>query len=243
MVDDQIIIDAHVAIGQEHHLRATVNDVVAEMDRNGVNLAIARAMGAELAVHHREGNARVLRASPRIRGLATVSPWAREAREELKRSREMGAVGLYLHPTRQGFMATDDVAEAVVEFAAQAGWPIVFHTGTYLHSDVLAVAEVARRYPKTTFVCDSAGFSDMWFELPGLMTENANLMLCTSLIWTRAILNTINAHGPERVMFGSGFPRDAMGAALARIRRLELPPATLDAVLRGNAARVFGLRR
>ena len=71
-----------------------------------------------------------------------------------------------------GWMALSCAAgrgyEAIVEhllvFAHEVRWPVVFHTGTYIHSDVLAVAQVARRFPDVTFVCDCAGFADMWFE-------------------------------------------------------------------------------
>src|SRR4030095_13781310 len=99
-------------------------------------------------------------------------------------------------------------------FAGDTRWPVAFPTGTYIQSDVLAVAELARRRPDVTFICDSAGFSDMWFELPGLLEEHANLMLCASLIWGRAILNTVRAGNASRILFGSGQPVDSLAAAL-----------------------------
>ena len=210
------------------------------MDRNGVDVAIVRAMGAELAVHNREGNERVLRAGARIRGLATASPWARGAIEELKRSREMGAAGLYLHPTRQGFMPTDEIVEPLLDVAAEARWPVVVHTGTYIQSDVLALAEVARRRRELTFVADGAGFTDMWFELPGVMEEVANLALCGSFIWARAIGNAIKRFGVSRLMFGSGMPRDSLAAALKRFERLEMSEEDRRAFMGDNARRIFG---
>ncbi len=211
------------------------------MDAQGIELAIARPMGSELAVDNRAGNDRVLLAGERVRGLASVNPWSRDAVCELERCRAYNAVGLYLHPSRQGFFPTDPIAQPVIEYAVESNWPIVFHTGTYIHSDVLAVAEVARRFPKTTFVCDCAGFADMWFELPGLLAATKNVMLCTSLIWTRAIKVAIDTAGHERVLFGSGEPRDSLEAALKRAERLQLPEAQQRAILKANAVRVFGL--
>ena len=123
----------------------------------------------------------------------------------------------------------------------RAAWPVVFHTGTYIQSDVLAVAELARRFPEVKFVCDAAGFADMWFELPGVMAEVPNVLLCASVIWPRAIDLAVKISGAGRVLFGSGEPRDRLGAALARLERLELSQADLRAVLHDNAARVFGL--
>jgi predicted TIM-barrel fold metal-dependent hydrolase len=212
------------------------------MDEHGVTLAVARPCGAELAVHNRHGNDRVLAAGPRIRGLATANPWfGAEAVAELDRCRDARAVGLYLHPTRQGFMPTDPVTAPLIEFARRAAWPIVFHTGAYIYSDVLAVAELARRNPDLTFVCDSAGFSDMWFELPGVMADTANVLLCTSLIWPRAVDLAVREFGAGRVLFGSGEPRDRMAAALGRLDRLEFSTADRRAILHDNAVRVFKL--
>jgi uncharacterized protein len=239
---DCSMIDSHVALGEEHPFRLDAADLLARMDEHGVGVAIARPMGAGLAVHNRRGNDRVLAAGPRVRGLATANPWyGSEAVAELERCRAAGAVGLCLHPTRQGFLPTDPVAEPVIDFARRVRWPVVVHTGTYIHSDVLAVTEVARRYPDVTFVCDSAGFADMWFELPGVMADVANVLLCASLIWPRAIDLTVRDFGADRVLFGSGEPRDRLGAALARFDRLELSAAERRAVLHDNAVRVFGL--
>ena len=158
----------------------------------------------------------------------------------MTRCRNLGAVGLYLHPTRQGFLPTDAVAEPFIEFARRSGWPVVFHTGTFIQSDVLAVAEVARRNPDLTFVCDTAGFADMWFELPGIMAETTNVLLCASLIWPSAIGSTVKDFGPERVLFGSGEPRDRLGAALARLDRLSLSDSERRSILATTQSGYFG---
>ena len=205
-------------------------------------LAIARPLGAEIAVYNRRGNDRILSAGPRVKALATVSPWfGREALQELQRCHDAGAVGLYLHPTRQGFMPTDPIARPIFDFARDVRWPVAIHTGTYINSDVLAVAEVARVYREVTFICDNAGFTDMWFELPGLLAEHPNVLLCSSLIWARAILLTVKSHGAQRVLFGSGEPRDSLEAALKRIERIDLKDADRKAILRDNAMNVFAL--
>src|SRR5687767_10417083 len=104
------IIDAHVLLGVENHLKLEADELLRRMDAHGIETAIARPMGAELAVLNEVGNNRVLKSHPRIRGFATVNPWfGEQAIEELKRCRDLGAVGLFLHPSRQGFMPTDAV--------------------------------------------------------------------------------------------------------------------------------------
>src|SRR5438876_10654659 len=118
MTQPHKIIDSHVALGQEHHLRLDAPELLRSMDDSGVSISIARPMGGELAVNNRAGNDRLLNAGQRIRALVTANPWYADAAiDELKRCRDLGAVGLYLHPTRQGFMPPDPIVEPLIGFA------------------------------------------------------------------------------------------------------------------------------
>lgn len=236
------IIDAHAMLGEEYPLALRVDELLRRMDAHGVERAIARPMGAELTVDNRVGNDRVLKSHPRVLGLATANPWygARSV-EELKRCQQEGAVGLFLHPSRQGFMPTEPVVRPLLEFAADADWPVMFHTGTYVDSDVLAVAEVARHFPSTQFILGCGGFADMWFEVPGAMTDTPNLWLETSHTLGDGIRATVAAAGSERIVFGSGEPSNCYASTLRSLGRLDFEADTMRALLRDNALRLFRL--
>src|SRR4051794_4337914 len=126
LIPDPIgIIDAHVGLGVEHHLRLEPDELLVQMDASGVATAIARSVGSELVVRNREGNERLLKMSPRIASLVTANPWyGADAIEVLRAGHGGGGVGLYLHPTRQGFMPTDRIAEPLIELAAGVDWPV-----------------------------------------------------------------------------------------------------------------------
>jgi uncharacterized protein len=233
-------IDAHVMLGEEHPLTLARDELLRRMDRNEIEVAIARPMGADLAVDNRAGNDRVLSAGSRVRGLASANPWfGQRAIDELKRCQQLGAVGLFLHPSRQGFMPIEPIAAPLLEFAVESQWPVMFHTGTFVQSDVLAVAEIARRYPQTQFILGSGGFADMWFEVPGAMQEVPNLWLETSHILGNGIRTVLKTCGPQRVLFGSGEPSNRHSAALKCLQHLELEPDVLYAILYENARRLF----
>ena len=174
------------------------------MDEANIELAIARPMGSELVIDNRAGNDRVMNAGPRIRGMVSVNPWwEAKALEELRRCRDKGAVGLFLDPLRQGFFPTEPIATPIYEQIAKYRWPIMFRTGTYVFADVLAVAEVARRYPQIEFIAGFGGYADMWFEVVGAIGTVPNLHLDASLLWADGIDEVIQSHGPSRVLFGS----------------------------------------
>jgi len=236
------VIDAHAMLGDETYLRLDADELLRRMDAAGVDLAVARPMGAGMVVDHRAGNDLVLKAGPRIRGLATVNPWwGPKALDELARCRDLGAVGLFLDPARQGFFPTEPVATPVLARAAEYGWPVMMKTGAYVYADILALAEVARDFPGTTFVAGFGGFADQWFELPMAMRNAPNLMLDASMMWGAGIQQIVDRHGAGRVLFGSAEPRNRYAVVLKAIERRGLDESSRRAVLHDNAARVFKL--
>jgi predicted TIM-barrel fold metal-dependent hydrolase len=236
------VIDAHAMLGEETYLKLDAAELLRRMDAAGVETAVARPMGAGLIVDHVAGNDRVLKAGPRIRGLVSVNPWwGAGGLDELSRCRDLGAVGLFLDPARQGFFPTEAVATPVVERAVEYGWPVMMKTGAYIYADILALAEVARKYPDTAFIAGFGGFADMWFELPSAVASAANLYLDASMIWGAAIREIVESHGPSRVLFGGAEPRNRYAVNLKTIDRLELDPAVRRAILHDNASRIYGI--
>jgi uncharacterized protein len=236
------IVDAHALLGTEEYLRLEADQLLERMDEAGVDLAVARPMGAGLVVDNRQGNDMLLGASARIKALMTVNPWyGSGCVDEMERCHDLGAVGLFLHPSRQGFQPTESVVQPLVEQAARWGWPVMLHTGTYVESDILAVAILARRFPEVAFVAGFAGFADMWFELPGAMEQTPNLYLETSMIWGEAVEQIAAQGSVSRVLFGSAEPRNRYGVGLRMLQRLSLENDVLSAILNDNARRVFKL--
>jgi uncharacterized protein len=240
MRNNKPVIDAHVMMGDDPVYALETGELLRRMDAGGIEKAVARPLGAEVAVDNQAGNDRVLRAGARIAAWVTANPWyGRRAIDELERCRDAGAVGLFLHPSRQGFMPTDSVVAPLIEWAAKASWPIMFHTGSYVQSDVLAIAEVARAFGQTPFVLGCGGYADMWFEIPGAMRDVPNLWLETSHTLGDGIRTVLKTVGPERILFGSGEPRNRYASALRCIDRLELDQGVQDAIFGDNARKLF----
>jgi uncharacterized protein len=237
------IIDAHAMLGEETYLSLDAAELLRRMDAAEIETAIARPMGAGLIVDHRAGNDLVLSAGPRIRGLVSVNPWwGAEGLDELARCRDHGAVGLFLDPLRQGFFPTEPIATPLYERAAEYNWPILFRTGAYIFADVLAVVEVARKFPTVDFIAGFGGYADMWFEINAAIGSVSNLHLDASMLWSDGIQEIITQHGAERVLFGGAEPRNRYRVNLRTLDRLELPPAAREAIYHHNAERVFHLQ-
>jgi predicted TIM-barrel fold metal-dependent hydrolase len=236
------IIDAHALIGEEDHLHLTADELLRRMDASGIETAVARPMGAGLVVYNREGNDMVLRAHERIKAWVSVNPWyGDKAIEELKRCHDAGAVGLFLHPSRQGFFPTDDLVKPLLDWSTHVGWPVMFHTGSYVYSDILALGEVAREYSALNFIAGWGGYTDMWFELPRVFADVPNLYLDASMIWGEAIEQIAGECGASRVLFGSAEPRNRYAAVLPLLARLNLTDEEKRLIMDDNARRLLGL--
>jgi predicted TIM-barrel fold metal-dependent hydrolase len=234
------VIDVHAMLGEETYLSLDAAELARRMDEAEIDLAIARPMGAGLVVDHCAGNDLVLNAGSRIRGLVSVNPWWGEtALSELTRCQDQGALGLFLDPLRQGFFPTEPLAAPLYERAAKYGWPVMIRTGAYIFADVLAVVEVARRFPTVSFIAGFGGYADMWFEIADAIGSVNNLYLDASLLWADGIGEIVRRHGAERVLFGSAEPRNRYRVNLRTIDRLELSDEQRDAIYFRNAERLF----
>jgi predicted TIM-barrel fold metal-dependent hydrolase len=237
------IIDAHAMLGDETYLSLDAAELLLRMDVAEIETAIARPMGAGLVVDHHAGNDLVLSGGPRIRGLVSVNPWwGANGLDELARCRDEGAVGLFLDPLRQGFFPTEPIATPLYERAAEYRWPILFRTGAYIFADVLAVVEVARKFPTVDFIAGFGGYADMWFEINAAIGSVPNLHLDASMLWSDGIEEIIREHGAERVLFGSAEPRNRYRVNLRTLDRIELPAEAREAIYHQNAQRVFHLQ-
>ena len=180
---------------------------------------------------------------------------------------EWGMKGLKLHAST-GFYPSGPEARAVLDVIRDKNVPVVNHTGGILqplytkYCDPLWLDEVCVDYPDLTFVAAHLGHgfrdqvlhigackTNLWTDMSDWQRRAAHEYgyFCESL---RAALDNFS---PERVMFGTDGPylRNVMtDAAYVQLFK-DLPEKApdgisftqdeIDAVLGGNAARLFGI--
>ncbi|NLE75350.1 MAG: amidohydrolase family protein [Chloroflexi bacterium] len=240
---------------------ATADDLVAEMDASGVQMAVAFGFGwADMGLC-RAANDYVLEACRRhpgrIVGFACVQPRAvREAVREAKRCWAAGLRGVgELMPNGQGFSLDDlellnPLAAALVGAAA----PLMVHSsepvghiyrgkGTVLPQTLY---RLAAHYPELTLICSHWGGGLPFYELmPEVRQTLASVYYDTAaslLLYADQIFPLAASLLPGKILFGSDFPLLRQGPFLQRVRASGLGPEALEAILGGNAARLLGLQ-
>lgn len=215
--------------------------------RLGIGHVVIAPADEYAAMANEQGNtqlARLLRRYPKqISGLAVANPWrGAEAVRLLEKAFDYGLRGLYLCPPRQGFRLTEKIVDPLIKVCRQRRKAVYAHTGTPVCSEPFQLAELARRFPEVTFVMGHAGYPDFWYDVSAALQQAPNLLVETSCQMTAVIQQALEAVGPERILFGSGFPRSTPKWEIRKIRSMDLPEETLLKIMATNALRCWGIR-
>jgi predicted TIM-barrel fold metal-dependent hydrolase len=179
---------------------------------------------------------------------------AQAALAELERLANRGAREVKLHPNTQNFDVADPSVAAVVEKCSELGLVVLFDS--YKPWDASEMGKfllLAVQHPKARIVLAHMGFthfreavafatlrrlgmaSNVWFDISAVATTYADSPVQAEFVWT------VRKVGVERILFGSDWPVDTPGEAVAAVRRLGLSEDEQRQVFHDNAIRLLGL--
>jgi len=240
-------IDAYVTLGDERETLYCAEDLVRDMDRAGVDMAVAAPGDRGIAVRNREGNDRILaearRFPDRIIPACTVNPWYGDgAVDEMNRSFEGGARMLVLHPTLQGFLMNDTLADMVVGRAGELGMPVYVHTGPHLYGGPWQLVDCTLRFPGVTFIMGHAGATDFWNDVPEAGRFAPNVYIEGSFARPFIFMYHLDAVGVERGVMGSSAPRNSLVFEWEQ-HRAYMPANKYGPVFGDTMAMLLGLKK
>lgn len=231
-----MIVDGHVTIGANRDVELRVDELLETMDALGIDRAIVSPPEGSIPVRNREGNeltaAAVERSGGRLLFWAVATPWlGPESLAELERARERGAFGLKLDPGLQGFDLLDGLADPLVAFAVESGWPVYVRTGTPPHGMPLQLAALAARFPEGVFVMGKSGATDFSQDGAPALAAAPNLYADSAYVnWPVALAAQDSA---ARVIFTTDAPFADPAVELARVVEAPLADEVRERVLAG----------
>lgn len=188
-----------------------------------------------------------------MRPVAVVNPvfpgWEADLETMVQR---MGCVALRLIPNYHGYSLFCDEAMALAHRAQDLGLPMIVtmrmqdERSHHWHMLVNAVPVdevrfLIRQLPAGRYVLSNV----TWAEVMALRPE---LDLAAEGVWEMSykppalyIERAVQEVGPERLLYGSGAPLQYPEAALLPVQRADVAPEARQAILSGNARRVFSL--
>ena len=240
---------------------ASVDDLLASMDRDGVDRSVVMGMGwtdPNIAIEANDYIIQAVSDNPRrLIGFCSVNPvWGEKAFVEAKRCLTAGLSGIgELHADTQGFDITDVAMMApIMELARSDGWPVLIH----------ASEPVGHRYPgKGSTTPDKlyrfiqnfpgnpiigahwGGGLPFYSLMPEVKESLKNVYFdseASPFLYRPDVFSTVaELAGDGKVFFASDYPLMDISRPLEQARSAGLAPDVEAKLLSGNAAKLFRL--
>ncbi|MEV0776488.1 amidohydrolase family protein [Streptomyces sp. NPDC050428] len=159
---------------------------------------------------------------------------------DVYRARAADFRGLEVSPAVHGVGLTDPRVAELVGVAAEFGHPVYAVCLTRPGAGVADLVELARRFPRVSFVLGHSGIGNIDFHALTLIRDEANILLETSGGYTCVAEAALGRLGAGRVVFGSEYPLQHPSVELAKFQALRLPPEQWRQIAWDNAHRLLG---
>jgi len=227
----------------------TVQGLRGAMRRSGVTLSVVQPVASKVSQVRAINDWAAEISHDEVIAFGSVHPDFTDLDAELGRLVGLGLRGIKLHPEYQEFFPDDERMDAV--YAAAAKWHLIvlFHAGEdvglpTVRSTPAAFASVLDRFPDLTVVLAHMGGWRQWDEVVRLLAGRdvyLETSFTPSYLDGPKLCRLVEAHGYEKVLFGSDGPWADAAAEVERLRGLGLPGDALEAILWRNAARLLKL--
>ncbi|SJZ33034.1 amidohydrolase family protein [Selenihalanaerobacter shriftii] len=168
--------------------------------------------------------------SSKIIKFGTIHPEYPEIRRELDRLKELKIRGIKLHPDFQKFDLTDKKMYDLYEIIGDE-FLVLFHVGDDVYptednySTPKKMAQVIKDFPELEVIAGHLGGYRMWDEAEKHIIGK-DIYLDTSSVFQYISLERgselIEAHGVEKILFGSDYPMKAPREEINNILNLDL---------------------
>ena len=240
---------------------ASADDLLAAMDRDGVDQAVVMGMGwthHQVAVEANEYIIQTVGDNPgRLTGFCSVNPgWGEPAVTEAQRCFDAGLVGIgELHADTQGFDITDVAAMApLMELARSDRLPVLVHASEPVGHQYPGkggttpdkLYRFIQNFPGNVIICAHWGGGLPFYSLmPEVKESLKNVYFdsaATPFLYRPEVFGAVSElAGAGKVLFASDFPLLEMSRPLEQAQNAGLAADVETALLWGNAAKLFGL--
>lgn len=231
-----MIIDAdcHISSQKFDALAITADELIAQMDRNGVDQSLVwlkPPYNKDITPENRAIHDAVKKYPRRLLGFGWANPrlGASHTRDTIRQCfEEYGLLGVKFNGAQDDYRI-DDSALALplplIEYAAGFGKPLAFHIGSdaYENTHPYRLGHIAQRFPETRILLihiGGAGVPSLHRAAIEVALAHPNITLIASNVYEAAVEMAIHALGAQRVCFGSDAPFRMQHVQLAMYQTL-----------------------
>ena len=247
--------DCHISSYKFNDVAITADELVARMDREGIEKALvwlAPPYTRDVTPENRAVYEATRRYSDRLLGFGWANPRLghQAALDTIHRCfEEYGFLGIKFNGAQDEYVIDDPkLALPYIEEAARFGKPIAFHIGAdyYENTHPTRMGHIAELFPEIPMLMvhmGGVGHPSLERAAIEVAKEHANITLIGSAVSPKAVLRAIEVLGAERVSYGSDTPFSLMHVELAKYRALlrDLSADEQACVMGDTIARVLGM--
>ena len=236
--------------GLEPQTNGTISSLKEEMRKDGVDISVVHSIATNPRQQTNVNNfAMEINRDPAIVAFGSVHPDAPDALQELERIKAAGLKGVKLHPEFQGFYADDEKLKPIYRKISELGLITLFHAGEDYgyappyHAMPEHLKRALRWFDSPVVAAHWGGIGCGREVLDRLCGENLYFDLSYGYAamakpMAQAILD---AHGPDRLLFGSDSPWHRPAWELQLLDTLDLSPEDREKIRWKNAAKLLEL--
>lgn len=175
-----------------------------------------------------------------LNGFVCIDPHHPQAVETLEQAVRKGFRGLKLSPLTHQFSFTSKAVAALATLCGEKGIPLYTHVLYSPGASTAKFVELARQFPKTTFILGHMGFGPADpTAVEGAMLDNFYLETSTGNFLH--IQEAVRKVGAEKVIFGSEYPLSHPVVEMQKILQLKISDDDREKILGGTIKQLLRL--
>ncbi len=240
----------------------SIEDVQRNMDKEGIDYTVMANFAPPRILH--KNNLWSLEISKNNMGLVPLVSFHPEMEGALtgllEDYIERGARGIKFHPMAQGFEPGHKAIERIYDFCNETSFPIVFHCGRVSnarlneYSDLDMILPLIEKYTEIPFVLThmadgnkeavvslSRSYDNVFFDTSIVITGYPSIMNVNEPSWLddETVIDTVDAIGAHRLLFGSDYPWGSPGHDIKRFLKMNLSRQQKELILGLNSIKLF----
>ena len=231
----------------------TLNGLLTSMEKNNVDLSVILPVVTKPS-QFESVNRFAVEVNQTYKGklisFGGIHPDSDDYKKELHKIKELGLVGIKLHPDYQRVMIDDERNMRIIEYADSLGLIILVHAGIDIGLPDLvhcppdkAARVIDTLKPKKMILAHFGGWKQ-WEEVYELLAGK-HVYFDTSFtfdyIESSMFLKILEKHGHDKVLFATDSPWSDVGKAVELVRNMPLSGKVIEDILRGNAKKLLGV--
>lgn len=185
----------------------------------------------------------------RLWSFGGIHPDSSDYKEELRKIKDLGLLGIKLHPDYQDTHFDDIRYMRILDYASELGLVSVVHAGVdvgfpdNVRCAPKQIRKVVDEVAPRNLVLAHYGSFDMWEEVKELLAGKdvyLDTAFTAGYIGEEAFLNILKKHGADRILFATDSPWSGQKETLDFLKSLAIDREDLNKILGQNARKLIG---